>query len=218
MRVRLVDVALSYLPTSASTLGEEDPRWDALLGGKMGDGRWKYYERGFGTTCAIVAAGMLEQAGAPPELINRDAPGGSGFKPGWHVTKLHEGATQLGWIRMPQEGRLPDLEPGDIYCATHPAKDRDGNPLSGEHVGCLVGVDTTADAIALETADGGQGTSAHQMMARIRRVVRVSDGTLTYPDGSRIPSGTITIQTPGVGNTRLAWWIQLEDDSSEAEG
>jgi hypothetical protein len=48
-------------------------------------------------------------------------------------------------------------------------------------------------------------------MTRTRRVVRVSDGSLPYPDGSPIPAGVITLQTPGVGNTKFAWWIQIED-------
>ena len=214
MSLRLVNVALAYLPTSSSTLGEGDPRWDALLGGKVGEGRWKYYQRGYGTTCGIVAAALLEEAGGPPELINRDPPGGSGFTPGAHISRLYEGAQKLGLLRKPDEGQVPDLRRGDIYGSTRPAKDKDGNPLSGEHVGCVVGLDAAADSLAIETVDGGQGTSEHQMMKRIVRRVRMSDGTLAYPDGSRIPAGTVAIQTPGVGNTKLAWWIRLEGEGS----
>jgi hypothetical protein len=42
------------------------PLGDEILGGALGPGRWKRYEKGDGTTCGIVVGYMLEQAEAGP--------------------------------------------------------------------------------------------------------------------------------------------------------
>lgn len=192
----LVAVALESLPDSTTVLGEPSPEWDALLGGKKNASQWAYYDRGFGTTCGVVAAAWAEKAGWPADLINRDPPGGSGFKIGAHISRLHDGARAHGWLREPKHGELPDLQPGDILGTVHPSVDKDGNPLAGEHVDVVLSVEPQDDgSLHIETADGGQEDAhGNQAAKRRQRSVRV--------DGS--------VVTPGSGNAHVAWWIHPE--------
>lgn len=210
---RLLAVALADLPASDSVLTEPSERWDAVLGGRIDADRWRYYERGFGTTCGVVAASWLEDAGAPPEMINRNPPLGDGFKMGWHIIKARDGARKRGWLREPQSDQLPDLRPGDLYATNHPAKDKNGKPIDGTHIGLVVAVEHAGDAINIETADGGQGPWRKQSAMRVARTVRISDGSLKYADGSPIPAGRVAVMRPGIGNTRLEWWIRLGDSA-----
>lgn len=208
LAVRLVEVVLADLPNEDSVLGEPDSRWDTRLGGRLGPGRWAYYESSHGTSCAVVQGAWLELAGGPAVMINRKAPGGSGFKIGAPVSRLYEGARSLGWLREPKAGTLPDLRAGDIYGTTHPAVDKDGNKLSGEHVGTVLSAELAGDTLNIETGDGGQKDSAGREAAKRRkRTISLSRGN-QYSDGSLIPAGTAIVSTPGVGNTKLAWWIR----------
>ena len=63
------------------------PLWDEILGGAIGPGRWKLYEKGSGTTCGILVGYVLEQARVDVRLINR----GDRFKIGAHISRLYEG-------------------------------------------------------------------------------------------------------------------------------
>lgn len=204
MRDRLLSVILEALPNPDSVIGPGDALFDQLLGGKVGEGRWKRFERGHGTTCGVAMVGFGELASLTPELLNSAAPGGSGFTPGAHFSRFHAGAQALGWVRRPRSGELPDLGPGDIYVSNKPAK----NGVDGGHIGAIVSAQREGDALEIETADGGQDEGIK--IRRRRRTVRVSDGSLKYWDGSSVPSGVVAIITPGVGVTRLEWWIRLE--------
>jgi hypothetical protein len=73
----ILRVARRVIPCDFGT-----PLWDEILGWAIGPGRWKLYEKGYGTTCGIVVGYVLEQAGADPRLINR----GDRFKIGAHVS------------------------------------------------------------------------------------------------------------------------------------
>lgn len=209
----LVNVATRDLPDSSTVLGEPSPRWDEILGGRKGPGQWGYYEAHHGTSCGVVAAAWLEGAGGPPSLINRAPPGGNGFVIGKHITKLHDGAKAIGWLREPTRGELPDLAPGMIYGTTRPAKDAEGHPLSGEHVGVILSVHRDGDVMTIETADGGQeDAQGRQAAKRKTRTVLVSQGSIPYSDGSMIPRGDVAIESPGAGNVKLAWWIATGGD------
>ncbi len=211
---RLLQVALNYLPESKSRISEPDPRWDKILGGRTSADSWKYYSRNFGTTCGVVAASWLEEAGGPPDMINRDPPGGSGFKNGWHIIKIMEGAKKLGWFRKPTNGQLPDLQPGDFYGSNHPAKDKKtGAVIDGTHIGTVLSVDRSGDTMTIETADGGQGDWIHQSAARRKRTLFISKGATPYIDGTLIPAGAVVLTTPGVGNAKLDWWIRNGGDN-----
>ncbi len=192
----LVNAALADLPDSTSVLGEPDPTWDERLGGKKSANQWAYFERGYGTTCGVVTAAWAEIAGWPADLINRALPGGSGFKIGAHISKLHDGARAHGWLHEPKHGELPDLVPGDILGTTHPAVDKDGNPIVGEHVDVVLSVDPQDDGLHIETADGGQtDDKGNQAAKRRQRVV--------HANGAVVSSGS--------GNATVAWWIRAED-------
>lgn len=193
----LVAAALEDLPNPDSVLGEPDPRWDALLGGKKSANQWAYYERGFGTTCGVVTAAWAEKAGWPAALINRDPPGGSGFKIGEHISRLHDGARSLGWLHTPNKGELPPLAPGDILGTEHPSTDKNGNPITGEHVDVILSVTAQPDGtLAIETADGGQEDSHGNQAAKRRQRIVHANGTVV---------------SPGSGNATVAWWIHPED-------
>lgn len=178
------------LPRSDSVLTEPSPRWDALLGGRIGPGKWRYYEAGYGTTCGVTAAGWLAKAGAPPGMINRDPPEGSGFGPGAHISRLRQGAQELGWLFRPRAGQLPNLRRGDVYCMVRATSDG----TSGEHVGVVLKSKRIGDSLHLVTGDGGQTSDAGKQAAKRRNRV-------VYPDG--------TVVTPGSGSATLAWWIRM---------
>lgn len=189
----LVAAALASLPNPDTVLGEPSPEWDELLGGRKSPNQWRYYERGYGTTCGVVAAAWAEKAGWPAELINRDPPGGSGFKIGEHISRLHDGAKKLGWLHTPVAGELPDLRPGDILGTTHPSVDKSGNPITGEHVDVVLSNDGQGN---LETADGGQTDDNGNQAAKRRKRHVDANGTVV---------------TPGSSNAHVAWWIRAED-------
>ncbi len=193
----IVAAALADLPDSTSVLGEPDPTWDERLGGKKSANQWAYFERGFGTTCGVVAAAWAEIAGWPADLINRDPPGGDGFKIGAHISKLHDGARAHGWLHEPSHGVLPDLAPGDILGTTHPSVDKDGKPLAGEHVDVVLSVTPQDDGtLAIETADGGQTDDKGNQAAKRRTRTVHANGSVV---------------SPGSGNATVAWWIRAED-------
>lgn len=202
----LVEVILSYLPNPDSVLGPGDPNFDMLLGGKIAEGKWRRFEKGHGTTCGVAAVGFGEQAGLPPDLLNSAPPKGSGFTPGAHFSRFRAGAQKRGWLQTPTTGELPDLRAGDIYVSEKPPK----NGVDGAHIGAIVSAVRKGDTIEIETADGGQDEGLK--IRRRRRTVKMSDGGLTYYDGSAIPRGVVAIITPGVGNTRLEWWIRLGEE------
>lgn len=129
------------------------PLWDEILGGAIGPGRWKLYEKGYGTTCGIVVAYVLEQAGIDPRLINR----GDRYKIGAHISRLFQGGKAIGALRMDAE-----LEPGDVYCML-----RDGGKpgVVPEHVGLVL----ERHGAELVTADGGQTDANGNQCARIVR-------------------------------------------------
>lgn len=133
------------------------PLWDEMLGGALGPGRWKLYEKGYGTTCGIVVGYVLEQAGADPRLINR----GDRFKIGAHISRLYEGGKAIGALRMDAE-----LEPGDVYYML-----RDGGKpgVLPEHVGIVL----ARNGDELVTGDGGQKDANGNQCARIvRRTIK----------------------------------------------
>jgi hypothetical protein len=182
LAARVRDAALALSPA-----GVGDPRWDnEVLGGKLGPGRWKYYEKGYGTTCGIFAGAVLARVGAPAALINREPPEGSGFKPGEPISRLYQGARALGWLRV--AGRDPlELRPGDVYCVHRPGATYKGAPVSPEHVGIVVNV----AGAKITTADGGQ-TDARGEQCSLRRERTLSGAELA----------TVT------GPAKLVWWIR----------
>lgn len=166
---------------------EGDPHWDDfILGGALGAGRWRYFQRGYGTTCGIFGAACFARAGAPAVLINREPPEGSGFVPGQPISRLYQGAQTLGWLRVAGKDAI-DLRPGDLYCVHRPGATYQGKPVSPEHVGVVLAV--KGEAIA--TADGGQtDTQGRQCATRNSR--KLSGDQLS------------TVSGPA----RLAWWIR----------
>jgi hypothetical protein len=106
---RFLRAILDTLPDARAILKPPDPLWDRMLGGKVADvaggPAWGYYQarlpqpdgtwKSGGTTCGIVAAYWAGRAGWPREWVNRlpsDPVPGAGFRPGWHITKVYEGA------------------------------------------------------------------------------------------------------------------------------
>lgn len=188
LRADLLAAVLADLPTPDSTLSETSnpDRWDALLGGKTGSGTWGRYERGYGTTCGVAANGWLLEVGAPPEMINAAPPGGSGFTIGAHISRINQGAQSLGWLRTPTRGQLPDFKPGDLYEINHTTSDGS----DGTHIGVVLSVTPSEDgqSLAVETADGGQGTRQAQSAKRSTRTFSLSSGA--HPVAVQSPSGT----------------------------
>jgi len=180
---RVRAAALALAPASTG-----DPRWDdEVLGGKLGPGRWRYFERGYGTTCGIFAGAVLARVGAPAVLINRDPPEGSGFRVGEPIARLYQGAQTLGWLRV--AGRDPiDLRRGDVYCVHRPGATYKGAPVSPEHVGIVVDVSGSK----ITTADGGQ-TDAQGEQCSLRRERTLSGSELA------------TVSGPAT----LAWWVRV---------
>lgn len=205
----LVNAALADLPDSTTVLGEPDPRWDEILGGKLSPNAWRYFERGYGTTCAVVAGDWMKEAGWPADLINR-APEDGGTATmtsdgqhlakgsiGAHISKMHDGARARGWLHEPSKGVLPDLAPGDILGTEHDVVDKDGNHTRGEHVDVVLSVTTQDDGtLAIETADGGQPDSQGRQAAKRRTRTVHANGAVV---------------SPGSGNATVAWWIRAED-------
>lgn len=204
----LVASALADLPDADTVLGEPDPRWDELLGGKLTADQWRYYERGYGTTCGVVTAAWLEAAGGPPVMINRAPPGGSAeMSPdgqhlakgsiGAHIRKLHDGGKSLGWLRTPTTGALPDLQSGDILGTEHDKFDANGKPIKGEHVDVVLSVEPVGDELHIETADGGQTDAQGRQAAKRRTRVITKNGV---------------VHSPGSGDAKVAWWVRTGGD------
>lgn len=190
---RVLAAAKRLIPAPPAVLGRGDPAWDDAMGGiKGGEGVWRYYGEGFGTTCGVVAAYIAFLAGLPAELINRDAPEGSGFRVGEHIARLYQGAKALGWLRQPEGGQV-DLKPGDIYCTVRSGATWNGAPASGEHVGVVLSV-SEPDASGnrtVETADGGQ-RDANGLQCAKRNTRTLKGETLTL----------------GTGPALVAWWVR----------
>lgn len=165
LRSDLLNVILQDLPTSASTIDRSSARFDQLMGGKLATGMWGRYQTNFGTSCAVTVTGWMLDAHAPPDMLNAPAPGGGGFVPGAHFTRLMDGAKRRGWWRTPSPGQTPDVRPGDIYMSQH-------GPNT-EHMGVVVAVTPNADgSLTVETADGGQVSSAALSGPDIKRQFR----------------------------------------------
>lgn len=166
---RIIAAAKANVPADYGT-----PLWDEIMGPKRAPGKWAYYEDHYGTTCGVVAAKILEDAGVGPEYINRAEPGGSGFKIADHIARMQRAGLADGTIIDNAE-----LEPGDVYHATH------DNP-PGEHVGTVI----ARDGDTITTADGGQTDANGHQCARIA-VRRLSGDTLTRIDG--VPAGAMKV-------------------------
>lgn len=171
---RLLRVVAAQLPEPTSIFAEPNPQWDAVLGGKQGPDRWRYYQwaKGskYGTTCGIYAAACAALAGWPRELINREPPEGSGYKPGYHIARLWDGGKALGW-RLDYDGKSA-LVPGDIYCQVHEGL-FNGKPTRIEHVGIVLSCVADGAGWSVETADGGQThpETGRQCATRTRRAL-----------------------------------------------
>jgi len=198
LRASLLNVVLSDLPNSNSAIDRSSPRFDELQGGKIGPGRWRRYEdpndnHQYGTSCATTLVGWLLEIGAPSDMLNADAPGGSGFKIGDHFPRLINGAKTHGWWRAPNT--VSAIRPGDIFFLNHgPGTD---------HVGMVVSVTPNSDgsSFTVETADGGQNSKGTGGLADIKRQVRTftSDGRYSAAYSS--------------GN--LTGWIALGGDAAD---
>ena len=197
LRAKLLHVVLSDLPDPTSTINQDSSRFDLLLGGKLGAGRWRYFSTGYGTTCGQMLDGWLADAGAPAELINEETEdGGSGFGIGESISRLVNGAKKLGWLRTPKQGELPAIRPGDAYLYKHPI----------EHVGVVVRVTPVDDkTLEVETADGGQGTLEDQKGTRSVRTFRV--GTSGH---------AVDIQSP-YNSGWLENWIAIGGDEEDSD-
>lgn len=201
LRKNLVNVILADLPTPDSKLEEPNPRWDEILGGKRGPGRWGRYSNGYGTTCIITANGWGIDAGLPDDmLVKEDTPNGGG-------TKIHQamitGAKARGWYRTPTRGQLPDLRPGDIYVSNKSRPDG----IDGTHMGVILRFTPAADgqSAEVETADGGQGDKGHQQAGRSIRTFRVSSG-----------ARPVTISSKS-GESWLEHWFAIGGDEADED-
>lgn len=191
LRRDFLNVILQDLPDPTSTIDRSSERFDALMGGKTGNGTWGRYARNYGTSCAVTVTGWLLDAGAPPDMLNAPAPGGGGFVPGAHFARLMDGAKKRGWWKTATPGQTPDLRPGDIYMIQH-------GPQT-EHTGAIVTVTTNADgSITANTADGGQISST-----------AVSGPDVARQDRTFLPGGGYKSKFSS-GN--LIGWIALGGD------
>lgn len=128
-------------------LAEGAPRFDAAVG--------RYWQRGYGTTCAVVANAVLSACGVPDELLNR----GPGHQPGNHIAPLYAAAARVGALKL--SPHVATLRPGDLYYV-----ERDGDPASW-HAGFVEAV----QAGGVVTIDGGQRIGGKEAVARVRRPV-----------------------------------------------
>lgn len=163
---RIVAMARQYAPTSYGT-----DAWTQIMGAPMwAPGKWAYYEDHYGTTCGVFVAFILAMCGIDPRYINRKPPEGTGFKIGDHIAKLERGGMATGDGALIRDA---NLQPGDIYRATH---------ASGEHVGIVLSrtVNAKGETI-LETADGGQQDSQGRQCSKLC-VRRLTGSTLRRID------------------------------------
>ncbi len=163
-RGRVMHLIQSYCP---SDWGDE--RFDEILGGKIGPDRFRYYQKGYGTTCAIFAAFILWKAGADPSCINR----GETFRTGAHAEKIFQCARARNAFRTNSIG----LKTGDFFYVSDSA-----NP-SLWHVGFVWELGEEH----MTTADGGQTNQNGDQCVRFvrRRIRRDAQGRLSLsgPDG-----------------------------------
>jgi hypothetical protein len=184
LRNKFLNVVLKDLPTSSSIINQSSPRFDELMGGKKAPGMWERFQTNYGTTCAVTVVGWLLDSNAPSDMLNAAPPGGAGFTPGAHFTKLNAGAKSRGWWKTPVKGQLPDFRPGDIYEINH------GNG-NNSHVGVVLSVTPSADgqSIAVETADGGQGSTTAQEISRQVRTFSIGHGAHAVEYSAKYSSG-----------------------------
>jgi hypothetical protein len=193
-------VVLSHLPTQESKLGEPDPRWDAILGGRTGPDNWNWYGRAAGTTCIVTVNGFAAQTPGFPEnmVVREPTPNGGGTR---MIQAQIKGAEARGWLRTPVRGQLPNFRPGDIFNINHATSDG----TDGTHEGVVVCVTPSADgqSLIVETADGGQGSRTAQFASRNKRTFRLSDGP-----------NPVVVQSPS-GPGWLDRWIALGGDEDD---
>lgn len=165
-RDRLVALIKEWIP---SEMG--DGRFEQLLGAPTGDKAWQYYTVGFGTSCAVVVAALLAKIGCAPKLLNmHPSDGGSGHVPGATITKLIQGAKDVGaWRAGPS---LNGIREGDVYVLATPPKGTDA------HTGFWL--ERSGDWVF--TADAGQRDKEGEQAARIVRRKIVGD-TMSGPEG-----------------------------------
>ena len=183
LQSELLSAVLADLPDADSRLGEPDPRWDAILGGRTGPDSWNQYGRAAGTTCIITLNGWAILAGFPDNMVVAvPTPMGGGTR---MITAFNAGAGSRGWLHTPTRGELPDLRPGDAYEINHTTSDGS----DGTHVGVVVSVTPSDDgqSLTVETADGGQGTRTAQFAGRNVRTFSLSSGA--HPVVVQSPSG-----------------------------
>lgn len=138
----------------------DSPKFNLLLGGKQAPGKFKYYEQGHGTTCAVVVGGVLEQLGVSPKALNR----GTQFVVGDHLTKLVQWAKR----RDAFVNGFTGIEPGDIFYIQ-------GDNPADWHVGFLLKVRGND----VQTADGGQtDMRGNQHAAIVNRRIRLRNKTV----------------------------------------
>lgn len=161
-RARVLDCVRAVTPSDTG-----DPRFDAVLGGRVAPGKWRYYEAGYGTTCAVFVTYVLECAGAPVACLNR----GAAFKVGAHTVPLLDCARARGAYKPGLEG----VRPGDIYYVADTAHNW--------HIGFWL----SALGSHVVTADGGQTNASGQQCARfVRRVLKhdaSGQAALSGPNG-----------------------------------
>ena len=204
LRSDLLKIVLTDLPSSDSVIAYASPRFDELMGGKTAADKWKRFETGFGTNCAVTAVGWLLEAGAPPDMLNAEAPGGSGFTPGAHFTRLNAGASSRGWLKTPTKGQLPDFRPGDIFQINHVTS----TGKDGSHMGLVLSVTPSADgqSLSVETADGGQGPQNGQIITRQTRTFSLGNATHPVLVTSKYSSGW------------LDRWVRVGGDETDDTG
>jgi hypothetical protein len=184
LRATFLSDVLATVPNSDSVVDQSSDTFADLAGGKKGNGIWGRFQTGYGTSCGVIVVGWGLEAGLPPDMLNADSPGGSGFTPGAHFSRLQSGAKAHGWWNTPTTGQLPSLRPGDIYFINH----GDGN---NAHVGVIVSATPSADgqSLTIETADGGQGTSTDQQISRQIRTFSLASGAHPVTYSAKYSSG-----------------------------
>jgi hypothetical protein len=186
LRANLVNVILKDLPDSTSVLGEPSPRWDEILGGRIGPNAWGRYGRGAGTTCIIVTNGWAINAGLPADMvITTPTPTGGGTP---ILQAQLKGAKERGWLHTPVAGVLPNLRPGDIFNINQITS----TGLDGTHEGVVLSATKSPDgqSITIESADGGQrDAQGRQAATRQKRTFAFQSGVHPIAVSSKFGSG-----------------------------
>jgi len=184
LNAALLAAGHELLPAPSLILRPGAPELDPVYGGRLpggGDGKWRYYETGHGTTCGVTLAYLMGRAGWPGDLVNRDpddaygAPGG-GFEIGAHISKIVGGALRRHWYLEPGPGVVP--RPGDAYHVDRPPK------VNSDHVGLVESISSPRSdgTRLLVTVDGGQGATG----ADVKRSTRTlsADGRTLATNGA----------------------------------